>query len=154
VNKVNLGNTISILANIGVIAGIFFLAFELNQDRQLTRSQMRHELSQGSIDVVLMFNEDLETSNLVLRGLAGEALTDDEEARFGALLVAWYRHMENMHYQYRNGLYDDNEFRGNASFWRQRLAVPVVREHWCETNPVFSEDFVDAVNLLADIKCD
>jgi hypothetical protein len=151
--KIDLGQTLQILANFGVIAGIVFLAFELNQDRQLTRAQIRHELSQSSMDVVLRFNEDLGTSNLVRRGLAGDELTEDEEARFGALLVAWYRHMENMHYQYRNGLYDDDEFRGNASFWRRRLAVPVVREHWCGTSPVFSDEFVDSVNSIAEIGC-
>ncbi len=34
-NKINLGQTITILANLGVIAGIVFLGLELRQNNEL-----------------------------------------------------------------------------------------------------------------------
>ena len=42
--KIDLGQTVSILANIGVIAGIAFLGFELNQNNALLESQARYNL--------------------------------------------------------------------------------------------------------------
>jgi hypothetical protein len=45
--KFDLGQTISVLANIGVIAGIVFLAFELRQNNELLASQARSNLVSG-----------------------------------------------------------------------------------------------------------
>ena len=42
--KIDLSQTVSILANIGVIAGIAFLGFELNQNNALLESQARYNL--------------------------------------------------------------------------------------------------------------
>ena len=39
--KINLGQLIGILANLGVIAGIVFLAFELEQNNQLMEAEAR-----------------------------------------------------------------------------------------------------------------
>ena len=39
--KIDLGQTITILANLGVIAGIVFLAFELRQNNSLLETQIR-----------------------------------------------------------------------------------------------------------------
>ena len=41
--KIDLGLTISILANVGVIAGIVFLALELQQNNSLLAAQARRE---------------------------------------------------------------------------------------------------------------
>ncbi len=46
--KIDLGQTITILANIGVIAGIIFLAFELRQNNELLVAQTTY--SQFAID--------------------------------------------------------------------------------------------------------
>ena len=42
--KIDLGQTIQIVANIGVIAGIVFLAFELRQNNALLTAQSSHAL--------------------------------------------------------------------------------------------------------------
>jgi len=39
--KIDLGQTISVLANVGVIAGIVFLGYELRQNNSLLASQAR-----------------------------------------------------------------------------------------------------------------
>ena len=39
--KIDLGQTINILANVGVIAGIVFLAFELQQNNELLGAQIQ-----------------------------------------------------------------------------------------------------------------
>ena len=42
--KIDLGQTITILANLGVIAGIFFLAVELQQNNRLLDAQVSYNL--------------------------------------------------------------------------------------------------------------
>ena len=48
--KIDLGQTIGIVANVGVIAGLLLLAFELNQNREITEAQTRHQVSQSMVD--------------------------------------------------------------------------------------------------------
>jgi hypothetical protein len=45
--KIDLGQAITIMANVGVIAGIIFLAFELRQNNELLASQARSNLVSG-----------------------------------------------------------------------------------------------------------
>jgi len=48
---IDLSETVSILANIGVIAGIIFLAFELRQNNSLLSAQARYSLRQYRSDI-------------------------------------------------------------------------------------------------------
>ena len=45
-----LNRWVSLVANIGVVAGIFFLAIELRQSNLATRIQARDSASQGHIE--------------------------------------------------------------------------------------------------------
>lgn len=92
-NKIDLGRTITILANLGVIAGIAFLAIELSQNNQLLEAQTRRE----RLDVRMFY------APLMLDGIAiapiqyklrrGEPVTPEEEAYFEEFayinLAAW-----------------------------------------------------------------
>jgi hypothetical protein len=43
--KIDFGQTVSVVANIGVVIGIVLLVYELNQNRQMTAAQTRHEMA-------------------------------------------------------------------------------------------------------------
>jgi hypothetical protein len=49
--KVDVGQTIQILANVGVIAGIVFLGFELRQNNALLQEQARSQFASGSASI-------------------------------------------------------------------------------------------------------
>ena len=49
--KIDLGQTIGILANIGVVAGTVFLAVELRQNNELLNSQERTFAGKNGINV-------------------------------------------------------------------------------------------------------
>lgn len=51
--KMNIGQSISILANIGVIAGIIFLGYELRQNTYAIRGTTVHGISDQSLQVAL-----------------------------------------------------------------------------------------------------
>ena len=48
--KIDVGQTVSILANVGVIAGILLLAFELSQNNKLLRAQADETYLQNRLD--------------------------------------------------------------------------------------------------------
>ncbi len=81
--KLDLGQAISILANIGVIAGIVFLGLELRQNNELMRSEA--SLAQFNVDMERrrMLMDDPELIDIMSRARAGESLTETEEIRLG-----------------------------------------------------------------------
>ena len=50
--KISLGQTLGILANLGVIAGILLLTYELNQNRQMMQSQTRNAIADTLVHLV------------------------------------------------------------------------------------------------------
>jgi hypothetical protein len=148
--KIDLGQTMSTVANIGVIAGIAFLAVELNQNRDLMRAQIRHELSLGAIDYLAREATNGELAEVVQKAYDNEPLNPVEARRFRYQTSAWFRYVEDVNYQYRNGLYDDSEFATHRETWRGLLAIPAVRDHWCETRGNFSPGLqTEFADLLA-----
>jgi hypothetical protein len=72
-------------------------------------------------------------ANVLRRGGAGEELTADERYQFRARTNALFRYWEDVHYQYRQGLYDEEEFSKHKEAWRAYLAASKgAVAYWCE----------------------
>jgi hypothetical protein len=150
--KIDLGQTLQLLGNAGVIIGILLLVYELGQNRQMMEAQTRSNLSQYISELLISFSADSEVGDLMTRGYAGEDLTDYESSRFFRLSIAEFRYHENVHYQYRNGLYDDAEYAAQRETWREIVftrkgSVDV----WCAIKNGFSPEFVAEVETLLTI---
>jgi len=90
--KIDLGQTIMILANVGVLAGIFLLAFELQQNSEQLQLQAR-ELAitrRNSLVELIIENPDL----VELLGRQKEPLTLPERNRLTLLGIRQLLNME------------------------------------------------------------
>ena len=105
--KIDLGQALHVLGNFGVIVGILLLAYELNQNRDMVMAQTRNELSQGITEILLDISNNEERVSIFIRGAAGEDLSEYESAQYQLMTMAELRYHENVHYQYRSGLYDE-----------------------------------------------
>ncbi len=95
--KIEFQQLVSILANVGVIAGIVFLGYELRQNNDLMASEAR--ATYASMDQTgwsfLIENPDfIET---LIKDRNGEALTDVEEFRLNAL---WMQTLAQYQFRY------------------------------------------------------
>ena len=152
--KLDLGQTLQLLGNAGVIIGILLLAYELNQNRQMMQAQTRNELSQGIIEILLAFTDDEESASLWNRGQRGDELTDEESARYRRMAVAELRYHENVHYQYRQGLYDENEFEAHREQWRLLFGEKGRADVFCTARPGLSPEYVAEIEgLLTTYQC-
>ncbi len=154
--KIELGQTLTILANVGVLAGILLLAFELSQNREMMTAQTRNEISQGAIALLTLAINDVSFQNVIRRGQFGEELSEDEQWQFNGHQQAWYRYWENVHYQYRIGLFDETEFATQKATWARSLSIhPGIVKHWCERKAGFSPEFVTEIDgLLTFYRCE
>jgi len=133
--KIDLGQSITILANIGVIAGIIFLAYELRQNTLATELVA----AQGHLEATATANQQMvaypHLAELVARTLEGGELSRAEELQINNGYQTQLRSWQNSHYQYERGALDEAIWQGYSNniadvlvndsryerFWRERL---------------------------------
>jgi hypothetical protein len=144
-NKIDLGQTIGILANLGVIAGIVFLALEIRQNNTLMTSQSRANQS----DQVLSFQADVYSdaglSEILIKADAGESLSDAEQLRLDAFQQRVLLGMQFQFEEFQNGALD----RVNLAAWRAiyrgdntTMRVPLDRA-WRDLKDSLRPEFAD-----------
>ena len=142
--KINLGQTINTLANLGVIVGIMFLAIELNQNNQLLKNEARYNLQlsrSGELDD-LWRNPDL--SELMEKARQGGTLTDGEQRRLRSYVLSRLVRWEWYYEQHRDGLIDQSNL--PVAAWRIFFGSNSwATKYFAEYRDVFSPDFVQFV---------
>ena len=155
-NKIDLDKALGWLASLGVIAGILLLAYELNQNREMMRAQTRNDLAQTVVDLAIADSQDIVRADILVRGLNGETLSESEQWIHDRRTNAWFRYWENVHYQYRNGLYDQVEFSKQVEAMRRVVNTsPGMVDHWCRTRTTYSPEFAAEMDsLLSRYTCE
>jgi hypothetical protein len=104
--KIDLGQTITILANVGVIAGIVFLAFELrqNNDQLALQAQAQLQERRNSIMALVINNPDL----VELLGEDPAALTVAERDQVLMLGMRMLLNFEDQYQDVQSGVLDEN----------------------------------------------
>jgi hypothetical protein len=145
--KIDLGQTIQILANVGVIAGIVFLAVELDQNSDQMTAQTRNNVAQSVIDNIEMgMDPRLVAATLKLQ--RGEPLTAEEGFLMDQLANATLRLWENTFYQYRVGLFDEEEIEADMAVWRELMQEDAFADHWRNRRLTYSRQFRDVIDEL------
>ncbi len=153
--RIDPGQGLGILANVGVLIGILLLVYELNQNRALMAAQTRDSLSQATATALQQQAGNSVLADLVRRANSGEQLTPTERSQYIAYTLAWFRVWEDQHYQYRVGLYDESEFAAVRALWIIRLQDEAMRELWCNFRGTFSPTFFNDVNeALEERRCE
>jgi len=136
-------------ANLGVIAGLALLVMELQQSREMMRAQTRHEIAAGIVDLLLVPAADGDLADLMYRAETGGELTPEERFRFNMRTNALLRYWEDVHYQYRVGLYDEVEFSKQKEAWRAAfIRSEGMRLYWCDVRTLYSPDYMAEVDTL------
>ena len=141
-------------ANIGVILSILFLALQISRTEDVMKAQTRSTLSSRSIEMLWGEGVNADLANIVRRSYDREELSADERFRLDRLLQAYFRGWEDVQYQYRAGLFDEDEYSRLREAWRLRLARPGVADFWCSGRSVYSAALVTVIDELLERKCD
>jgi hypothetical protein len=153
--KIDLGQTVAILANVGVLIGILLLVYELYQNRLMMRAQVRSGISDTLVELLSEQSRDSAFMEISRKARAGEALTELEAEQWVVLQQALWRYRENVSYQYRNGLFDEGEYLAQREAWRDILnSNDLIRSIWCGRTDRQSPEFVAEINGLLDRPCE
>jgi len=151
--KIDLGQTISIFANVGVIAGIIFLAVELRQNTAAVQGSTYQALSDGSSNQYIGVVHDTSFAEILIRVYQGAAMEDFSDIENGRLIFyynAMIQRLENSYYQWQTGLVDDRILQSYG--WTDGvLTSKHFSEYWSligatrNTSPGFREFFEEHV---------
>ena len=141
--KIELGQTLGILANFGVIAGVIFLGVELHQNSELMRAQ----INQARADAAMLNNEQSFNSDYIptirWKISDGQELTGEDWLRY----VGWFRssnrNQDNVLSQYRAGMLNDSVLRSLGDFVEDVVGSSTyARRAWDDTKIGYSGEYV------------
>jgi len=155
VNSDRLNRWLTLGANLGVLVGIILLVVELNQNREMMRAQTRNELAMGIVDLLQTLAANEQLANVLFRANSGAEITPRELFQFELRTNALFRYWEDVHYQYRVGLYDEIEFDRQRDAWKKSFDMSTRQaDYWCRVRLLYSPEFMAEMDkLLTDNPC-
>lgn len=147
--KIGLWRAIGTVAHIGVVAGIVFLALEVDQSNRLARAQTRNDVAASVSSLLQNYVSDPSLIELWTRAHeAYDTLDAIERQRIYFLLALQMRVWENIYYQYRAGVFDSDEFAVEREVWRQDVNEGLFQAFYCSTQGQFAEGFMLEIEAL------
>ena len=148
-SKDRLIQSIALTANCVTILGLLLVILQLQQNRTLTRAQVRHELASTIVDLLNSSANNTQLAGVWRRGGLGEQLTEDEQMQFRMRSNAILRYWEDVHYQFRLGLYDEVEYSRQKAAWKATFAGSVgFVKYWSEVRTLYSPPFAAEIDGL------
>ena len=140
--KIDLAQAVSILANVGVIAGIAFLGAELQQNNELLRAQTRADRELVRREANKRYLENLALVRATLKAQSGDPLSPEEkflvEQAERATLYDWHY----IYREYREGLLDEDAL--PILGWRAAFSEsPAMTNVWGSERAFLDDAFVE-----------
>jgi len=150
-----LNQWLTLAANIGVIAGLIFLGFEIQQNTLSTRMAARESATQGHIDYLGYLMDNTVLARVISKLENGQPIDEFEDSQIRLFLQMRWRHYERVYYQHKAGLISDQEWAGfevgimrafqeENDLWRKAKVV------WGNDRRRLSRDFVAYVQGLRE----
>jgi hypothetical protein len=144
--KIDLGQMIQILANIGVIAGIVFLAIELRQNSEQLELQSYQSWVAANLELNMAATDEA-GSAMLARGVEDSSNLSSETFIGFAM---WYMGVMQMaqatDYLYRAGSLDEELWRAEIDRAAGMLSLPGVRQWWdAGAKTQLTPSFVDLI---------
>jgi hypothetical protein len=131
---------IALLANIGVVAGVVFLALEIQQNNELIVQDSRYSMLQNQKDWKFFLNGNPEIAKLIYASHTGKLSEIEKLRRFdilSGLLLTWQWEWE----QSQTGLFGNSQLpvEGFRTLWKSLN----IDAEWTELKLILKSDFAD-----------
>ena len=149
--KIDIENRIQLLANIGVVIGIGFLAYELRQNTLSTEVAA----ADNFVQTVQSFNDSIignsEVAELFVKAQRDIELTEAERLQLVLLQSNILRVWNRTYYLYGQGILDEPLWHVQSNEIALTLnAFRGLREFWLENREVYDSDFNAFLDGLLD----
>jgi hypothetical protein len=142
-SKTALRETVGVL---GVVSSLLFVGLEIRQNTAVARGQARQALAEINDEWLSHLTVDLEYSDLWYRAWETEGdIREGEEFRVQMMMTQFVRRLENVYFQYREGLVDESALRSyGLQDFNGLFSTPRFEEWWIAGawREAFHPDFV------------
>jgi hypothetical protein len=142
-----LNNWLTLIANVGVIAGILFLGLEINQNTVTLRLNAVMDVSKASTELSLSVAHSEFIPAILNKVGAGEHLSGEEEIRLNLYRIGVLRNFESYFFQWRAGYIQDDLFASRRNGFQSFLDSESARSWWERSRSFYSEEFGQYVTL-------
>jgi hypothetical protein len=152
--KIDLGQTIAILANLGVIASLIFVGVQVQQGATATRSATVLQIKDAWVQLNLAAATSVELADAT-QAIAEQGWNDATN-RDRTLVTAFYRTLfhnwSNAYYQYQNDTLDENQWGAFVREARVSLENPNIRRVWADWNHIYDDSYRELMDgLIAEV---
>ena len=146
--KIDLGQTITILANVGVITGIAFLGIEINQNTRSLEVGAYQDLIAQITDISKLSIDNPEIWRLANEEWSTTDLEGDEQQVGEALIIMIFRHGDMAFHQYQRGMISEERLESAIGV----LGINVCRQNYRDVWSTYGNNFVEAYKDFIDSK--
>jgi len=143
--KIDVGQAAGILANLGVIAGIVFLAVEIGQNNELMRAAARDAQNERIQDYIEQVYMTPGLAEIIVKARNGTPLTDVENLKLFNRQLRLLRGYEVQYREYMEGAVDSLPRNWKKSFYEGNYRNPPLIDTWEEAKTTLRPEFVQHV---------
>ncbi len=148
--KIDLGQTIALLANVGVIASLIFVGVQVQQGAIATRSATVLQLKDSWVQLNLASATSVELAE-AFQSVETQGWNDADYVS-KVLIASFYRTLfhiwSNAYYQYQNGTLEDEQWASHLREAEAGVQNSAIRQVWSEWGYVYDDSFR---NLMDDL---
>jgi len=149
-NLSDVANLAQIIAALGVVVSLIYLAVQIRGNTKVVSARARHSISEFVLRISMFRAEH---ADRFAKLESGAELTDgDRQFRYWSH-IQFLLHAETYFHQHDLGLMPDPHWQPYAQYFAKYTQSPGFREVWDDIGSGFSEDFARWINgLLANPK--
>lgn len=144
-----LNNSLSTIANFGVIVGLIFVVVELNQNTNIAEVNAYQNLISQVNEMNQIRATDSELAELDMKAQMGEELTPLEARQYRSFYRLATRHADMAYLQFEKRLISEDQLYGVIGPLRNHLRRDIAKEFWAnERERAFIPGFADYINTM------
>lgn len=144
-----LGAVAESLGAIGVVVSLIYLAIQIQRNTSAIRANTAQQVTNRGGEIAEAVATQADLADIQRRGLVEpDSLTAAEKFRFSHIMNSIFRAYENMDYQHRIGLLDDDIWTGLDNNLKKVVKQPGFREWWRSAGDGYNQEFQNRINAI------
>ena len=142
---------LTLVANIGVLAGIIFLAYELQQNTVATQLEAASNFNASFSEIELFIAGNPEFAELLARGREGEEFTGVDQLRLTVFYNQILRQWQFTHFQYLSDAVDEDNWQAQRAFMVEIISSDLgLLNHWRNFKHQYSSAFNNVLESITE----
>lgn len=141
---------LALAANVGVLAGIVFLVFELQQNTVATQLEAASNFQGSFTELEMLIASNPEFAELLRKGVEDQDTTATEKFRLNAFYTNVLRQWQFIHFQYLTDAIDEKIWQGERAYLAEVLGFDAgLYKHWQSNRQRYTPQFNEMIESIS-----